>query len=80
MMNRYMHFLRFRNNKMLSFCTKLTKKNLINFLLKILLLISLLFADHIKREIDLKRFYGKNLESDYDFLSSRRSLYNDSKG
>lgn len=47
---------------------------------KILFLISLLFADHIKREIDLKRFYGKNLESDYDFLSSRRSLYNDSKG
>lgn len=67
----------FRNNKMLSFCTKLTK---IYMFKKILFLISLLFADHIKREIDLKRFYGKNLESDYDFLSSRRSLYNDSKG
>lgn len=37
-------------------------------------------ADQIKREIDLKRLYARNLECDFDFSPSRRSLFNESKG
>lgn len=39
-----------------------------------------MFADQIKREIDLKRLYGRNLDCDFDFSASRRSLFNESKG
>ncbi|CRK95250.1 CLUMA_CG008714, isoform A [Clunio marinus] len=38
-------------------------------------------TDQIKREIDLKRIYGRNIEPcDFDFPPSRRSLFNESKG
>ena len=39
-----------------------------------------MFTDQIKREIDLKRLYGRNLDCDFDFSASRRSLFNESKG
>lgn len=39
-----------------------------------------MFADQIKREIDLKRLYGRNLDCDFDFSATRRSLFNESKG
>lgn len=39
-----------------------------------------MFPDQIKREIDLKRLYGRNLDCDFDFSASRRSLFNESKG
>lgn len=39
-----------------------------------------MFADQIKREIDLKRLYGRNFDCDLDFSPSRRSIFNESKG